>query len=281
MIDPWFSFFRIAWVSWTFWLSLLACKKVCIIAFLSRAVSNLPPFGEIVSHFRAYLTLYLERPIKCVVFICPQISVRFLLKTSIFTLIFLIRLSKISFCLHLCKLVGLDGLEPSTSRLSGARSNHLSYRPFWTHLVSHSTPYLWHCLVRFGFCLFPIAWCVSNSLRTFPEHASGACRWWRWRESNPWPPACRAGALPAELHPHIRVFALVPDNWITDVRTLHKYASNPVLHLVAVIAICALVFCSLLSNYGRISAPRAVSTTVSIERRWSSRTFRYGYLVTT
>ena len=26
-------------------------------------------------------------------------------------------------------LVGLDGLEPSTSRLSGARSSHLSYRP--------------------------------------------------------------------------------------------------------------------------------------------------------
>ena len=95
----------------------------------------LPPFGEIVSHFRAYLTLYLERPIKCVVFICPQISVRFLLKTSIFTLIFLIRLSKISFCLHLCKLVGLDGLEPSTSRLSGARSNHLSYRPFFLSFI--------------------------------------------------------------------------------------------------------------------------------------------------
>ena len=28
-------------------------------------------------------------------------------------------------------LVGLDGLEPSTSRLSGARSNHLSYRPLF------------------------------------------------------------------------------------------------------------------------------------------------------
>ena len=26
-------------------------------------------------------------------------------------------------------LLGLDGLEPSTSRLSGARSNHLSYKP--------------------------------------------------------------------------------------------------------------------------------------------------------
>ena len=28
-------------------------------------------------------------------------------------------------------LVGLDGLEPSTSRLSGARSSHLSYRPLF------------------------------------------------------------------------------------------------------------------------------------------------------
>ena len=27
--------------------------------------------------------------------------------------------------------------------------------------------------------------------------------WWRWGESNSWPPACKAGALPTELHPHI------------------------------------------------------------------------------
>ena len=33
-------------------------------------------------------------------------------------------------------MVGLDGFEPSTSRLSGARSNHLSYAPLWLLVAS-------------------------------------------------------------------------------------------------------------------------------------------------
>ena len=63
------------------------------------------------------------------------------------------------------KMVGPSGLEPPTSRLSGVRSNRLSYGPI---------------------------------------------PWWRWGESNPWPPACKAGALPAELHPHLRLLAFLP-----------------------------------------------------------------------
>ena len=27
--------------------------------------------------------------------------------------------------------------------------------------------------------------------------------WWSWGESNSWPPACKADALPTELHPHL------------------------------------------------------------------------------
>ena len=61
------------------------------------------------------------------------------------------------------KVVGLGGLEPPTSPLSGVRSNHLSYRP--------------------------------KSLNPQPGE------WWSQSGSNRRPPACKAGALPAELWP--------------------------------------------------------------------------------
>ena len=63
--------------------------------------------------------------------------------------------------------VGLSGLEPPTSRLSGVRSNRLSYKP---SVVSDARKFL-----------------------------SG----WRRRDSNSRPPACKAGALPTELRPHM------------------------------------------------------------------------------
>ena len=79
-------------------------------------------------------------------------------------------------------VVGSNGLEPSTSRLSGVRSNHLSYEPI-SVAGSPSRPNL---LLRLRFSASP---------------------WWRRTESNCRPPACKAGALPAELRPHIHRFA--------------------------------------------------------------------------
>ena len=72
---------------------------------------------------------------------------------------------------YLCPM-GLSGLEPPTSRLSGVRSNQLSYKPILEYLI----PY-----------------------RSIHSVASE----WRWRDSNSRPPACKAGALPTELYPHI------------------------------------------------------------------------------
>ena len=73
---------------------------------------------------------------------------------------------KIINCRKPC-MVGLSGLEPPTSRLSGVRSNQLSYKP------------------------------INPAFLT-------STLWWRWGGSNSWPPACKAGALPAELHPQLK-----------------------------------------------------------------------------
>ena len=184
--------------------------------------------------------------------------------------------------------------------------------------------------------------------------------WWRWWDSNPWPPACRAGALPAELHPqniignllisYFCAFALVGPSglepptsclsgtrsnllsydpmWLVwflshldfverrklyasflDVsvelssRTVARKVFSPLQSLTSVFGmgtggpsafvaltiqeslilenwttIIPLEYSSISLNYVMPISPHH---TFSIERRWSSRTFRYGYLVTT
>ena len=76
---------------------------------------------------------------------------------------------------------------------------------------------------------------------------------WRWGESNSWPPACKAGALPAELHPRLLQVS-------SKLNNTHLTLFFPCWH----------------SDYKYF-----FNIQFSLERRWSSRTFRYGYLVTT
>ena len=76
--------------------------------------------------------------------------------------------SPIIICAPCVAMVGPDGLEPSTPRLSSACSNQLSYEP------------------EFGNWQFS-----SETSQT----------WWSRTGSNRRPPACKAGALPTELRP--------------------------------------------------------------------------------
>ena len=97
MIDPWFSFFRIAWVSWTFWLSLLACKKVCIIAFF------LALFRIFHLSVKLYCTFVLPNFIlgktnkMCCFYLSSNICSFSTQNINFYIDFFLIRLSKISF----------------------------------------------------------------------------------------------------------------------------------------------------------------------------------------
>ena len=55
-----------------------------------------------------------------------------------------------------------------------------------------------------SFIAFKQAW---RSLLFIKPHCSLLA--WRWWDSNSWPPACKAGALPTELHPHTAFAASV------------------------------------------------------------------------
>ena len=74
-------------------------------------------------------------------FVCCCIKVKkyVLFYLFVYSSIYFIRFSMNMHLQSLALLVGLDGLEPSTSRLSGVRSNHLSYRPLFLLGVFSST----------------------------------------------------------------------------------------------------------------------------------------------
>ena len=55
-------------------------------------------------------------------------------------------LSQLSYTPIWTKLVGLSGLEPPTSRLSGVRSNRLSYRPIGSMLDSNLFSHILHSI---------------------------------------------------------------------------------------------------------------------------------------
>ena len=100
------------------------------------------------------------------------------------------------------KLVGSSGFEPPTLRLSGARSNHLSYEPlhpvFRALFLFPESPLSFQFSPSHFLYLDVQALCLYF-LKGLPAVlTAGGDDGARTRE----PPACKAGALPTELHPH-------------------------------------------------------------------------------
>ena len=63
--------------------------------------------------------------------------------------------------------------------------------------------------------VFDSCWSISNLfcfvntfLKKFKLLTVNFRSQWRRRDSNSWPPACKAGALPTELHPHLDFYSI-------------------------------------------------------------------------
>ena len=75
---------------------------------------------------------------------------------------------------------------------------------------------------------------LRDSMKSQPQSGfqSISWKWWRLAGSNRWPPACKAGALPAELNPHIFSFWSGGPKWTrflrkaTPVSTVHWTVSG-------------------------------------------------------
>ena len=63
---------------------------------------------------------------------------------------------------------------------------------WWAKVDSNHRPHDYQSCALASWAIGPFLW------------LPGDLKWWRLAGSNRWPPACKAGALPAELNPHIQ-----------------------------------------------------------------------------
>ena len=145
-------------------------------------------------------------------------------------------------------VVGTSGLEPPTSRLSGARSNHLSYAPLW-----------WFR----GFLIPSSTFGGDDGNRTHDPLLAGQVL-----SQLSYTPIGLGITFLFFLSNH-RSLKIEQQVDICFLRTVQHYFLSSSLPF------------GLFFAYLQIRDICEWYLTFSIERRWSSRTFRYGYLVTT
>ena len=159
--------------------------------------------------------------------------------------------------------MGTSGLEPPTSRLSGVRSNHLSYAP----ILNRST----------RFKISSSQFCFSKIFETSPFSITLSNLWFssflnlipmvEMRRIELLTPCLQSRCSPSwATPPYFRdpgFLCTFSRCWSHKKSVPSKLNNN--FHLTH------------LSDRDRLSFRKPFS----LERRWSSRTFRYGYLVTT
>ena len=108
------------------------------------------------------------------------------------------------------------GLEPTTDRLWAGSSNQLSYG---SKMVA---------VVRLELTTSRV-WTVRSSQLSYTATRTNIMqKWWILTGSNRWPPACKTGALPAELRTHTIYYGnLVPKAGIEPARYCYHGILSP------------------------------------------------------
>ena len=66
--------------------------------------------------------------------------------------------------------------------------------------------------IQFSRCILNLLFKKLSEASTLVGTSINLFKWWRVPGSNRWPPACKAGALPAELTPHLGIWEVVGQN---------------------------------------------------------------------
>ena len=90
--------------------------------------------------------------------------------------------------------------ETSISHYTNPRLRPRRRHLWWAQMDSNHRPRAYQARALTTWAMSPFSSFASLSL--WSRLVILSYDWWRWWDSNPWPPACRAGALPTELHPH-------------------------------------------------------------------------------
>ena len=76
---------------------------------------------------------------------------------------------------------------------------------WWAQVDSNHRPHAYQACALTTWAMRPFGFqCLFVPLCSLPKVSLE--RWWRWGGSNSWPSACKADALPAELHPQLFLF---------------------------------------------------------------------------
>ena len=89
------------------------------------------------------------------------------------------------------------------TKVLASDADNVRRKIWWAQEDSNLRPHAYQACALTTWAMSPFLVSGFSSIPCTPSSSLRA--WWRWGGSNSWPSACKADALPAELHPQISI----------------------------------------------------------------------------